>query len=179
MQDLHHPVWFAKRASLYWMSILTSIHFGQLNTDTEWNGDSIYLRLHLSILKTLLASPVSLFWWGGVLFATVLSHCLRHAAFARIIRDVNLNSARCFLAERRHSCLWCFTHMSRWSPRPSFYAVNVADTHTYVWMWVFVTLPPDDANVDFFCLGMRPSCYGKGHLIAGDAPSLSRPLQTA
>lgn len=31
------------------------MHFGQLNTSAEGNGDSVYLRLPLSILKTLLA----------------------------------------------------------------------------------------------------------------------------
>lgn len=32
------------------------MHFGQLNTSAEGNGDSVYLRLPLSILKTLLAA---------------------------------------------------------------------------------------------------------------------------
>ena len=49
------PLWFAERVSLYRLSISTSMHFGQLNTTTEGNGESVYLRLALSILKTLLA----------------------------------------------------------------------------------------------------------------------------
>lgn len=31
------------------------MHFGQLNTSAEGNGDSVYLRQPLSVLKTLLA----------------------------------------------------------------------------------------------------------------------------
>lgn len=96
------------------MSISTSIHFGQLNTSAEGNGYSIYLRLHLSILKTLLAS----FDEEVFCFATVLLCCLRHAVFARYIRDVNLNSAHFVLAETSMSLV--SARISRWHAHPSF-----------------------------------------------------------
>lgn len=79
---------------------------------------------------------ISPFWWGGVLFATVLSHCLRHAAFARNIRDVNLNSAHCFLAETVTSLVP--PHTSRWRSRRSFplwIFVLCVHMSACVWWW--------------------------------------------
>lgn len=78
---------------------------------------------------------ISSFWWGGVLFATVLSHCLRHAVFARNIRDVNLNSL--FLGW--DVCVGSvLAHMSRWHAHPSFPLwIFVLCVHmpTCVWLW--------------------------------------------
>lgn len=113
------------------MSISTSIHFGQLNTSAEGNGYSIYLRLHLSILKTLLAS----FDEEVFCFATVLLCCLRHAVFARYIRDVNLNSAHFVLAETSMSLE--SARISRWHAHPSFPWWIVTGVHMYACVSLF------------------------------------------
>ncbi len=79
---------------------------------------------------------ISPFWWEGVLFATVLSRCLRHAAFARNTRDVNLNSAHCFLAEAFASLVPA--HTNRWHARPSFplwILVLCVHMSACVWLW--------------------------------------------
>lgn len=121
---------------------------------------------------------ISPFWWGGVLFATVLSRCLRHAAFARNTRDVNLNSAHRFLAETPASLVPA--HASRWRARPSFP------------LWIFVLLAHMSACVRlwhghltklsfFFPLADEFSLI---HLIRGDKRSVAgpaplyQPLQT-
>lgn len=117
----------------------TSIHFGQLNTSAEGNGYSIYLRLHLSILKTLLAS----FDEEVFCFAVVLLRCLRHAVFARYIRDVNLTSAHFVLAETFVSSLSART--SRW-PTHRFSTVNICVMYAYVCVCISVLRPPDNCQ---------------------------------
>lgn len=49
------------------------MHFGQLNTSAEGNGDSVYLRQPLSVLRTLLAAS------DGEMFCLQRFH---HAALA-------------------------------------------------------------------------------------------------
>lgn len=88
------------------------------------------------------------FWWEGVLFATVLSCCLRHAAFVRNTKDVNLNPAHYFLAETLTSLMPA--HTSRWQPRPSF--------PLWIFVWCMcVTQPPNKAV--FFPLLMNSATF--------------------
>lgn len=143
------------------MSISTSIHFGQLNTNAEKWG----FYLSKATLKYI-EDFISPFWWGGVLFATVLSHCQRHAAFARNTRDVNLNSAHWFLAEIVTSLVPVHEQMA-WTSK--FSNVNICITCICLHACVIVTRPPDKAVI-FSLIDEFGHIYlirGDNHLIAG------------
>jgi len=135
------------------------------NTNAEVNGYSIYLRLHLSILKTLLAP----FDEEVFCFATVLSLCLRHAAFARNRKDANLNPTQFFLGQDIHvSCVCTHGQMAFAS---KFSTVSICIMHAYVCMCLIVLWPPDNTHftpIDKFRLSHlihRESHLKAGHML--------------
>ena len=88
---------------------------------------------------------ISPFWWGGVLFATVLSRCLRHAAFARNTRGCKLEPSP-LVSWLGAPCLSRPARMSRWCARPQvFHCERCCITRAYVCTCVILTPPPDEA----------------------------------